>query len=74
MEKEKRDQTITDQEKAEFINGEMIMHSRATWQHSQIVGRLNQLIKIYADVNNLGYVGAEKVMILYSPVMTMSRI
>ena len=69
LEKEKREhfyQTITDQEKAEFINGEMIMHSPATWQHSQIVGRLNQLIKTYVDVNNLGYVGTEKVMIRFT--------
>lgn len=66
LEKEKREQfyqTITDQEKAEFINGEMVLHSPATWQHTQVIGRLNQLFKTYVDMHQLGYVGTEKVMI-----------
>ena len=66
LEKEKREhfyQTITDEEKAEFINGEMILHSPATMKHGDILSRLSGLVQAYVKNNNLGWVGVEKMMI-----------
>jgi Uma2 family endonuclease len=54
---------ITEQEKAEFINGEIIMHSPAKKRHSNATGLLYTLLSVYARKNDLGFVGIEKVMI-----------
>lgn len=54
---------VTDQEKAEFINGEIIIHSPVKKEHSDVSKRLGRLIDVYVDKNDLGFVGIEKVMI-----------
>ena len=54
---------ITDSEKAEFINGEIIIHSPVKKEHNDVTSALHQLIKIYVQKNKLGYVGIEKIMI-----------
>lgn len=57
---------ITDEQKAEFINGEIIIHSSVKKEHNDVSGRLHNLLSIYVKKNKLGYVGIEKVMISLS--------
>jgi Uma2 family endonuclease len=50
--------------KAEFINGEIVMHSPARDAHNQVVRRLVTLLGAYNDANALGgKVAAEKALI-----------
>lgn len=54
---------ITDQEKAEFINGEIILHSPVVMIHNVTLKLLLFAIDKYVRYNNLGFVGYEKLMI-----------
>jgi Uma2 family endonuclease len=55
--------TITEQEKAEFINGEIILHSPVKLKHNKVSKYILKLLDNYVDEHNLGYVGIEKVLI-----------
>jgi Uma2 family endonuclease len=54
---------ITEQEKAEFINGEIICHSPVKNQHSEASENLFNLIKNYVILKKLGKVRHEKALI-----------
>ncbi len=54
---------ITDQEKAEFINGEIVLHSPVVMIHNITLKYLLFAIDKYASHHNLGFVGYEKLMI-----------
>jgi Uma2 family endonuclease len=54
---------ITPSEKAEFINGEIIMHSPATNKHLQISINLATIFKVYTQKYDLGQVYVEKALI-----------
>ncbi|WP_310587721.1 Uma2 family endonuclease [Dyadobacter fanqingshengii] len=54
---------ITEDDKAEFINGEMVMHSPVMMRHNQVGGLLFTLLNFYVVREQLGYVGYEKLMI-----------
>lgn len=54
---------ITPDIKAEFINGEMIIHSPVKRLHWKITDLLSSLLSIYVRTKKLGSVGTEKVMI-----------
>ena len=54
---------ITEQEKAEFINGEVIVHSPVMKRHESASSALFKLLSDYTLVKELGYVGHEKMMI-----------
>lgn len=54
---------ITEQEKAEFINGEIIVHSPVRKIHNRITLNLAKIIDTYSLEHNLGFVGVEKVLI-----------
>jgi Uma2 family endonuclease len=54
---------ITEQEKVEFINGEIIVHSPVMKRHNTASLLLARSMSIYADKNQLGFVGIEKIMI-----------
>ena len=54
---------IQDDQKAEFIQGEIVMHSPATDEHSNAVGHLYRTASIYSDISNQGKVKTEKAMI-----------
>ncbi len=57
---------ITEQEKAEFINGEIIIHSPVKKEHNDVASSLHQLIYLFVKKFKLGYVGFDKVMIALS--------
>ena len=54
---------VTDENKVEFINGEVIVHSPVKKAHNDITGLLHSVLDIYVRKNKLGYVGYEKLMI-----------
>lgn len=57
---------VTDEQKVEFINGEVIVHSPVKKEHNDVSGRLFKLLDTYVKKHKLGYVGIEKVMIALS--------
>lgn len=66
VEKEKRQEFyewLTDEVKAEFIEGEVVVHSPAKNQHIEACGNLYRLISLYVDVNCLGSVKMEKALV-----------
>lgn len=56
-------QQITEAQKAEFINGQVILHSPVQRRHSLASDSLFKLISTYADQHSLGWVGHEKLMV-----------
>lgn len=54
---------ITEADKAEFINGEVIMHSPVKKEHNDVSTRLFELLGPYVRRKKLGYLGYEKVMV-----------
>lgn len=58
--------TVTDEHKVEFVNGEVIIHSPVKKEHNDANGALFRLLSTYVQKHHLGYVGIEKVMIALS--------
>jgi Uma2 family endonuclease len=54
---------ITEQDKAEFINGEIIFHSPVKLRHNLASGHLYRLLSTFVMQHDLGFVGYEKIMI-----------
>ena len=54
---------ITPDIKAEFINGEVVLHSPVKRRHWKVTDFLSSILSIYTRVKKLGTVGTEKVMI-----------
>ena len=54
---------VQEDQKVEFIQGEIILHSPATDEHSDAVGHLYRTASIYADLSGQGKVKTEKAMI-----------
>ncbi|MFN4146515.1 MAG: Uma2 family endonuclease [Runella sp.] len=54
---------VHENEKAEFINGEVIVHSPVMKRHNVATGLIFSLFNIYVNKNNLGFVGIEKIML-----------
>lgn len=66
IEREKRlhfYETIEEDKKMEFINGEIIFHSPAKLRHVSSVTLLAKLLHTFVTKNQLGYVGTEKMLI-----------
>jgi Uma2 family endonuclease len=55
---------VTEQQKAEFINGEIVVHSPVKYQHNQASLRLATLLDAYVRRHALGTVGHEKLLII----------
>jgi Uma2 family endonuclease len=53
---------VTPDIKAEFIEGEIIVHSPVKKRHSWVSNKLNHLLDIFAIKRDLGFVGHEKIM------------
>lgn len=49
--------------KAEFINGEVVVHSPALHKHNAVVLRLGMLLSAFVDTRELGIVTVEKALI-----------
>lgn len=58
--------TIDEDDKAEFINGEVIMHSPVKLEHAEASAALSSLLRFYVVKNDLGKVFVEKVMVQLS--------
>ena len=57
---------VTEEVKAEFINGEIIIHSPVKKRHWNVSDLLSRLLSYYASMKKIGRVGTEKVMISLS--------
>lgn len=57
---------VTEEVKAEFINGEIIIHSPVKKRHWNVSDLLSRLMSYYASMKKIGRVGTEKVMISLS--------
>ena len=53
---------VTPDVKAEFIEGEVIIHSPVKKRHSWTSNLLNNLLNVFSIKNDLGFVGHEKIM------------
>ena len=58
---------VTEDLKAEFINGEVVIHSSATVSHESVSFKLASLMHYYTVSNNLGKLTHEKLMIALTP-------
>lgn len=54
---------LTPDVKAEFINGEIVVQSPAKKRHTDASMNLSALLRTYVELNDLGFVGAETVLI-----------
>jgi Uma2 family endonuclease len=54
---------VTEDMKAEFINGEVIIHSPVANEHESVSSELHTLFNVYVSIHNLGRVTHEKLMI-----------
>ena len=54
---------LREDQKAEFINGEVVVHSPARLEHTDASGLLLAFIQAYVNHHNLGWVGCEKVLV-----------
>jgi Uma2 family endonuclease len=54
---------LTEDQKAEFINGEVIVQTPVKMEHDAVSNRLNILLHTYVSAHNLGYVGHEKLLV-----------
>lgn len=54
---------MSEGQKVEFINGEVVMQSPAKWRHTVASQNLFTLFSLYVSRQSLGYVGHEKVLI-----------
>ena len=55
--------TISENQKAEFINGEIIIHSPVRQLHNQTTLFIARLLSAFVDKYSLGYTGFEKILI-----------
>lgn len=62
-ERQKFREWLKDNVKAEFINGEIVMHSPVKRGHLEVSENLFPLLRLYVGLNNLGIVSAEKALI-----------
>ena len=56
---------ITPDMKAEFINGDFIMHSPATYEHNVIRGYIEKLLSTHVDMLGLGAITSEKALCVF---------
>lgn len=61
--REKFYETMDEQRKVEFINGEIIMHSPVKIEHNTATVLISRLLGTYIDEHDLGMIGVEKLMI-----------
>ncbi len=57
---------VTENDKTEFIQGQIVIHSPVKKVHNDVTGLLYRLLSLYVSQHKLGYVGYEKIMISLS--------
>lgn len=57
---------ITEDDKAEFVNGEIIFHSPVVKVHNEATKFLLKLLDTFVEEHSLGFVGVEKIMTSFS--------
>jgi Uma2 family endonuclease len=57
---------LTPNIKAEFINGQVILHSPVKRRHWRVTDLLSRLVSIFGSIKKLGVVGTEKVLVALS--------
>lgn len=57
---------IDESMKVEFINGEIVVHSPVMKRHNESLKLLLKLIDTYVDIHDLGFVGYEKIMTVFT--------
>jgi Uma2 family endonuclease len=65
-EREKREHfyaQMSEQQKVEFINGEVIVQTPARWSHTRVSDNLFALLHAYVKKHDLGHVGHEKLLV-----------
>jgi Uma2 family endonuclease len=63
--REKFYEEITEDMKAEFINGEVVMHSPAKVRHLNVRDNLQQLLRTFVHSRKLGWVTGEKALCVF---------
>jgi Uma2 family endonuclease len=56
---------LTEDQKAEFVNGEVIVHSPARIRHLKLRNHLQTLLTEYVEVHQLGFVAGEKALCVF---------
>jgi len=67
-ERQRRDQfyrDITPEQKVEFIDGEIVLHSPARNRHLDVTVNVVQLLRTYVAIHNLGQVKCEKCLCVF---------
>ncbi len=59
-------QEIQEDQKAEFINGEAVIHSPVKIEHNNASGLLYTILKSYVSLHRLGFAGHEKILTCFS--------
>lgn len=57
---------IDESMKVEFINGEIIVHSPVMKRHNEANGLLYKILDTHVRINKLGFVGIEKIMVVFT--------
>ena len=57
---------VDENQKMEFINGEIVFHSPVKKKHNAATGSIYTLLKTFVGKHHLGFVGVEKIMISLS--------
>ncbi len=65
MRREQFYQDMTADQKMEFIDGEVVLHSPARNRHLDVTGRVYKLIHTYATLHSLGQVKSEKCLCVF---------
>lgn len=59
-------ESINEKDKVEFINGEVVYHSPVVKEHNDVTRLLLKLLDTYVYLNQLGYVGVEKILVKFT--------
>lgn len=59
-------ENINEKDKVEFINGEVVYHSPVVKEHNDVTRLLLKLLDTYVYLNQLGYVGVEKILVKFT--------
>ncbi len=59
-------EVVTEQQKAEFINGEIVVHSPVKVRHNATTKCLLKLLDLFVQIEELGFVGYEKLLTVFT--------